>query len=163
MLEVFICFHSEDQAVNVLDTAERWRKTKGAYPTVIQVPKDGFELKRRVLADKLSKSDVYIVCDILCVPAMPKFIETIEKRLDETIGMVGVLDRDATEFEPYPSGIRICRKGVVEKWPTQTTDKYNQEHSAAVKQAGKKVELWPDIIYFTLRPKKFKKSHATIH
>lgn len=162
MIEVFICFHSEDQARMVLDTAERWRKTKGAYPTVIQVPKDGFEIKRRVLADKLAKTDIYIIADILCVPAMPKFIETIEKSFGDKVGMVGLAHKDGMTYA-YPSGIRVCRKGVVDKWPVKNTETYDREHAEAVMMAGKKVEMLPYIKFFYLSQKKFQKQHATIH
>jgi len=149
MIEVMLAFHSEHQATMLLDTAERWRKTKNAYPTIIQVPEEGFELKRRVLAENLAKTDTYILCDILCVPAMPNFIETIEKRFLAE-GMAGLTLVGETEKPLYPTGIRVCRKGVVEKWPQMVTETYDKEHAEAVRRAGKRVEIYPDIVYLHL-------------
>ena len=149
MIEVFLCFHSEDKAIQLLDTAERWRKTKGAYPTIIQVPEEGFEIKRRMLADKLSKDDIYIIADILCVPAMPKFIQTVKQRFIN-LGMAGINYRGFNEPLKYPTGIRVCKKGLVEKWPQQITKTYDKEHAEAIRSTGSRVETWPDVIYFKL-------------
>lgn len=151
--EVFICFHSEDQAVLVLDTAERWRKTKGAYPTIIQCPEKDFEIKRRMLADKLAKTDPYIIADICCVPAMPDFIDTVQKMFGENDGLVGLQDCSPNSFfDGTPDGIRVCRKGIVDKWPKQVTNNYNKEHMQAVSKQGKNVATWPGVLYLRLMP-----------
>lgn len=150
MTEVFITFYDEMQAQVVLDTANRWLKCKDAYPTVVQVPEDGYELKRRVLADKLAKTDPYLLVDASCVPAQPKLIQTILDRF-KRLGMAGLTLRGEFPDESVvPTGIRVCSRGVVKKWPQQTTETYDTEHAEAVRGAGKRVEVWPDVIYFRL-------------
>jgi len=144
MIEVFLAFYDEGQAQLLLDTANRWIKCKDAYPSIIEVPEQDFEIKRRVLADKLAKNNVYILADILCVPAQPAFISAIKERFKPDIGMVGLgfVDR----ISEYPSGVRVCRKGVVSKWPIKTTDNYDKEHANAVIMAGKSIDIWQDIM-----------------
>src|SRR5260370_24355860 len=149
MIEVFLSFLDECQAQLLVDTAERWRKCLDAYPTIIQIPEQGFEIKRRVLADKLAKTDPYIIADILCVPAQPKFIQSISERFKKE-GMVGLGMVGDTDKPKYPTGVRVCRKGIIEKWPTQITEEYDQEHAEAIRSAGKRVEMWPDIFYLCL-------------
>lgn len=149
MIEVFLSFFDEDQAQILLDTAERWRRTKDAYPTIIQVPENNFEIKRRVLADKLAKTDPYIIADILCVPAQPYFISNISERFKKE-GMVGLKLLGCDDDPKYPTGIRVCKKGVIEKWPTQVTEKYDQEHAEAIRNSGFVVQQWPDVLYLRL-------------
>lgn len=154
MIECFITFFDDMQAQLVLDTANRWLKCKDAHPTIIQVPEDGYEVKRRAWADNLAKTDIYLLIDLCCVPAMPQLIQTIESRFKK-LGMAGLTLRDGNpDNNSYPSGVRVCRKGVIEKWPAQVTENYDQEHAEAIRQAGKRVECWPDVIYFQLGSEK---------
>jgi len=156
MIEVFLTFHDEGQAQLLLDTANRWMKCKDAYPSIIEVPEGGFEIKRRVLADKLAKNNVYIIADILCVPAQPAFISAIKELFKSDIGMAGLgrIGIPSASFPnvatPYPVDIRICRKGVISKWPVSSTTTYDFEHAEAIKKAGKKVEMFNNIHYMRL-------------
>lgn len=147
MVEIFLAFHDEGQAQLLLDTANRWLKCKNAYPSIIEVQKQDFEIKRRILADNLAKHDVYILADILCVPAQPAFMSAITERLYDDIGMVGLGLVGVKSKITYPSGVRVCRKGVIDKWPKQLTDDYNKEHAEAIRCTGKRVEVWPDIMF----------------
>lgn len=135
-MEVFIAFHSEDQAIPMLDSAKRWAKCKGALPNIIQVPEHGFEIKRRVLADNLAKEDYYILADMLCVPGDKYLIKHIKKAVKENpdVNLFGLTEKDGngnTYFLTKSSGVRVCKKGVVEKWPQQVTNDYDSEHAHA--------------------------------
>ena len=150
-MEVFIAFYSEDQAVPMLDSAQRWAKCKGASPNVIQVPEKGFEIKRRVLADNLAQEEYYILADMLCVPGEKYLIKQIRRAIKENpdINLFGLTEKSATGEEFYltkGSGVRVCRKGAVEKWPQQITAEYDTEHA----QAARKVKVLSDVFYARL-------------
>jgi hypothetical protein len=55
------------------------------------------------------------------------------------------------EVATLPTGVRICRKGAVEKWLPNQSGTYDKEHVESVKLAGGTVGLCPDIYYKNLR------------
>jgi len=150
-LEVFIAFYSEDQAIPMLDSAQRWAKCKGASPNIIQVPEKGFEIKRRVLADNLAQDTYYILADMLCVPGEKFLIKQIKKAIKENpdINLFGLTEKSATGetfFLTKTSGVRVCKKGAVEKWPQQITPDYDAEHA----QAAGKAKVLSDVYFARL-------------
>ena len=116
-------------------TLNAWEQVEYAFPVnVIQLPEDRFEIKRRVLADEKAEDSHYILADVGCVPEDGRALLGIMGGIKPTDGML--------EFSPA-GAIRVCRKGVVHKWPAQETKDYNKEHALAVKQAGYGVILCP--------------------
>lgn len=165
-MDIFIAFSDEMEAIPVLGTAKKWDNLHGfARPSVIQVPPEGFQIKRRVIADNLAQSDYYLLVDQLCVPGeliLPSasIIDYLKGAISErpNINIFG-FDDSALSFLPckiaggvigcqkgceycdyrrkygvvdgIPTGVRLIRKGCVDKWPPQRTDNYDVEHYEA--------------------------------
>lgn len=147
-MEVFITFKDEDEAIPLHDSVKRWAKCTGASPAIIQVPKEMYEIRRRVLADNLAREDYYILADLLCVPGEKSLIKQIKIKIKENpdINMFGLTPKNgmvSINDYAFPCGVRVCKKGVVEKWPQQVTDNYNKEHA----HAAKKVMVLSDVFY----------------
>lgn len=110
---------------------------------MVQVTTGKYEIQRRVVADKMAKDKFYIIADLGCVPDdEERIIPKIESRITDWDGMVG--------FAPstiIPTGIRVIQKGLVNKWPLIVSATYDREHAEAVKNAHKRVTIWPDISY----------------
>lgn len=105
----------------------------------IQVPQKKYEIIRRVTAENMSAGD-YILCDLGCVPIGEDIVQTAESALrqDEKLGMI--------RFSPE-SAIRICRKGIVEKWPKKESQNYQHEHEMAYLLEGYLAPKWPTLQY----------------
>lgn len=82
----------------------------------------------------------YILCDIGCVPNKDDSVLIAEQALEanEKIGMI--------RFLP-DSEIRVCRKGIVEKWPMNKSGSYQIEHEQAYIMEGYQVPQWPSLQY----------------
>lgn len=111
-------------------TLEAWGKIKGIEPAAIQCEYIKYEFHRRVAAEGLSTSD-YIIVDVGCVPKnskeLARAIRCLYEKNGSPVGMVSSL------------GVKICRKGVVDKWPAKTTPTYELEHRQAYEMKGYKV------------------------
>lgn len=136
-MEVFIFMSSADEMQLVEQTLIAWEPIEYAFPiNVVQVKEHRFEIERRVLADHMAHDSHYVIADIGCVPSEPRALLGIMGGIKSKAGMVGFGDE-------VPSGIRLCRKGVIKRWPAQETDTYDLEHYQAVISAGYEVTKWP--------------------
>lgn len=79
----------------------------------------------------------YILCDLNYGPQDYKLIMTGRSQLlnkRKHIGMVKIED-----------GIRLIRKGAIDKWLSKTTQTYDQEHEESIKLAGWDVITSPSL------------------
>lgn len=156
-MEVFIGFTKDDDFTLLQATLERWDACVNVKLAAIQCDPKKFEIARRVAADNMAKGDYYILADLGYVLEDWKVLEGIEERLgDREEGLIGLENsRGKTclpeEFQ-YPTGVRICRKGAVEKWVPNVSGTYDREHVESVRLAGGSVGLCPDILYKKLEP-----------
>ena len=142
-MEVFLFVSSNDEMKLLEHTMLAWEKIDYAFPVnVVQLPQHRFEIKRRVTADEMAQDSHYVLCDLGCVLEEQRGLLGIMGHIKPQDGMVGFLCPEPY-LRPYPSGIRIIRKGLVKKWPEQITNHYDQEHAAAIKAAGYKVSFCP--------------------
>jgi hypothetical protein len=59
------------------------------------------------------------------------------------------------QLRAAPIGVRIIRKGSVQKWLPKTTESYDQEHAESIRMSAgetwcpgmKAIEIWPDIFF----------------
>lgn len=120
-------------------TLEAWEKVPEAEPVAIQVPRKKYEIIRRVTAENMAKGD-YILCDLGCVPTVDD-VAAISKQYfsqDEKVGMI---------LFGKGSGVRVCRKGIVEKWPKKESLNYQKEHEIAYAIEGYTVLKCPTLSY----------------
>ncbi len=119
-------------------TLDSWEKIEGCTPAAIECQADKYEFFRRRAAEGLAQGD-YILADIGCIPKSQRAIQEAVQMLylenGSTVGMVGV------------HGVRVCRKGVVDKWPARQTNDYDFEHKQAYEMKGYKVVETPHPIY----------------
>ena len=140
-MEVFLFMSMDDEAPLMEHTLYAWESIDYAFPvSLVKVRQHKFEVERRVLADKMANDTHYVLADIGCVPEDGRALLGIMGRIKPTEGMVGFSSADVNGI---PAGIRVCRKGVVQKWPSQISDDYNLEHMHAVKSAGYEVTICP--------------------
>ncbi len=160
-MEVFIGFTKDDDFTLLQATLERWDACANVEVAAIQCDPKKFEIARRVAADNMAKAEFYILADLGCVLDSPEALEGIEERaagMNEAL--IGLAIKQPVTYTPkngpvfharfpdeYPTGVRICRKGAVEKWLPNQSGKYDQEHVESVKLAGGSVGLCPDILY----------------
>lgn len=138
-MEVFIFFSADNDLHLVEHTLEAWEKQVWAEPiNVIQLPKHKFELKRRVLADKMAIDQHYILADLGCIFEDERAIPALVQRLRSTDGLLLLGSQSETS-------IRVCRKGCVTKWPTPRTERYDEEHAQAVRTSNYEVRICQDI------------------
>lgn len=140
-MEVFVSFFSDHEAPAVLKTVEAWEACEKVEPIVVQLKKSKFEIERRIVADNMAKGKWYILADVGCMPTSENIVHLINQRLSADVGMYGFGD-----VYP-PRGVRVCQKGVVQKWLERRTNSYDKEHALSVVGSGKKVESWSDITY----------------
>jgi len=137
-VEIFIAYTKDSLIKDLTNTLEAWDKIPNAEPIAIEVPAKKYEIIRRVTAENMAKGN-YILCDLGCVPNQEDVVERAEKMLqDEKIGML--------KCKPG-GGIRICRKGIVEKWPTYVGGSYDDEHGSAYRLEGYLVSVCPTLAY----------------
>lgn len=146
-MEVFLFVSSEDEMKLLEMTMLAWEQIDYAFPVnVVQLPAYRFELKRRVLADEMAKDSHYVLADLGCVPEESRALLGIVGKMKSSDGLIGFW-RSGTDFDSdkavAPAGIRVCRKGIVQKWPAQNSPRYDEEHAAAVKAVGYQVSIWP--------------------
>lgn len=175
-MEVFIGFTKDDDFTLLQATLERWDACANVQLAAIECDPKKFEIARRVAADNMAKMQYYILADLGCVLEDWKALEGIEERLGEMDeGLIGLATKepftteDAEDAEKaikngasviqsikFPTGVRICRKGAVEKWVPNVSGSYDQEHVESVKLTGGSVWLCPDIFYTRISTAKAK-------
>lgn len=116
-----------------------WSAVEGAEPIAIEVPLKKYEIIRRVTAENMSKGH-YILCDLGCLPDSENIVDIAEEALSQS-DKIGML-----RFSP-DGAVRVCRKGIIEKWPKKETQNYNHEHEMAYLVEGYLVPLWPTLQY----------------
>jgi hypothetical protein len=138
-VEVFIAYKESSLVDDLKNTLEAWEKVPDVQPIAIQAPEKKYEIIRRVTAENISTSD-YILCDLGCVPCEDDPVSIIKQVMagDEKIGMI--------RFSPE-SGVRFCRKGIVEKWPKRESINYQHEHEMAYLLEGYQVPKCPTLSY----------------
>lgn len=140
-MEVFIAFSSDDDAQVLKHTMIAWAECEDCEPVGIQTAPGKYELQRRIVADQMAQEKWYIIADLGCVPESPSLLSDVRSRLADDVAIYGLGTDDP------PSGVRICQKGAVRKWLEKKSNSYDAEHAESAKLAGKRVEIWPDIIY----------------
>ncbi len=151
-MEVFIGFTKDDDFTLLQATLERWDACANVEVAAIQCDPKKFEIARRVAADNMAKAEFYILADLGCVLEDWEALEGIEERLaGMNEALIGIENSRGKTYLPdkchYPTGVRICRKGAVEKWLPKATDTYDKEHVESAGLAGGSVGLCPDILY----------------
>ncbi len=117
---------------------------------------DNFQKERRVVAQKLASSDIYILTDDDCMPIGPDFIarglavmqshpefgilaamNVMNK--NDTMPYTGkFIDEDVWECHAV-GGVRFCRKGIIKEWPELVDPgSYDCQHQEALEKAGYK-------------------------
>lgn len=178
MTDVFVATISQDRIRGFLcaSVMYRWRADANANVTVF-LPNLGFEFgyadfkvatieqenmqrDRRIKADELSNSDIYVVTDDDCMPLGVDFIArgVAVMAAHPEFGVLAALNiRSKTLFDngipPYTGtfidedvwechavgGIRFCRKGIIKEWPPSVTPgSYDCQHQEALDKAGYK-------------------------
>lgn len=155
-MEVFIAFTTDDDFSVLESTLESWAQLVGEENVMpIQCDRRGkFQIDRRVVAEEKSTGPFYILADLGCVMNQEN-LDCLTRRMKlvpDAVGMIGLYPEpmDATAQIENPEGVRICRKGAVQKWLTQTSDDYNAEHVAAM-QMESNVVFWPDVRYIAIK------------
>jgi hypothetical protein len=149
-MEVFVAYTKDDDFNALKQTLEYWGRVPGVEPAMIQFPRAKYEIGRRVAADNLSTDQYYILADLGCILNSEADMKRIEERLkDEDAALIGLSNIAGNILlpDPPPAGVRICRKGAVEKWLPKVTVHYNQEHRDSVRLSQQKVTTWHDIFY----------------
>ncbi|HEX8838471.1 MAG TPA: hypothetical protein VF748_16125 [Candidatus Acidoferrum sp.] len=146
MMEVFVAYTPESSLDELGNTLDAWEKA-GLEPVAIECKKKKFELVRRVTAENLSRAD-YILAELGTEPVEFGFGEIASEYLGghSDVGLVGAWRIGQTQNE-WPNSVVVCRKGIVEKWPTPKTEFYIQEHVEAYRLAGQKALLCRQIHY----------------
>ena len=145
-MEVFLAFCDLNDVPLLEKTADAWEEA-GFEPVGLQIKnRRKFEMFRRIVADEKAEGTEYLLADLGCVIHDPADKEKLV--LGKNVGMAGLKGG----FESLiPCGVRLCSKGAVRKWEPQITDTYDVEHARAIKNAGKKVEVFRDIFYTRLQ------------
>lgn len=138
MLEVFIAY-TKGSNIAELETALNSWDREGLEPVAIECGLKKFEIIRRVTAENLSLGD-YILAEIGVAPVEEDFAARAEKFLAEhpAVGLV--------ELASGPD-VFVCRKKIVDKWPTPRTESYLKEHREAYQLKGFEATLCPQIHY----------------
>lgn len=145
-MEVFIAYTPQTNMAHLEKALEAW-EAAGLEPVAIQCKAKKFEIIRRVTAENMSRAS-YVLADIDCEPMERDFGDLAEKLLDKhaTAGLLGAW-RIGQQARELPNGVVVCRKGVVERWPTPVTAFYIQEHVKAIELAGMTTLLCQQIHY----------------
>jgi hypothetical protein len=143
-LQVFVPFADGDSVHLLGLTLDVW-ELAGCEPAVVELtgkPENRFRAFR-VAADNLAENELYVLADIGCIPAEKTFDVASKVTFDD--GLAGLAFKNRAL--QIPTGVRVCRKGAVSKWPQTRTATYDEEHAEAVKLAGKNVVMLPDVFY----------------
>ena len=139
-MEVFLFVSSEDEMQLLEHSMLAWERIEYAFPVnVVQLPQYQFEIKRRVLADQMAENSYYVLADIGAIPEDGRSLLGVVGKIKASDGLIGFTCGESM----IPSGVRVCRKGVIQKWPAQQSADYNREHADAVRMAGYQVSIWP--------------------
>jgi hypothetical protein len=141
----------------------RWGQEPGIflrYSPCLGVDKVAFQRQRRVDADRLSESDIYVVADDDCLPMRPEpFVEAAVKimRRHEDFAVISVAPtgHDFERWTPEASywkvrhtedvgeevsvgQIRFCRKGAMKEWPPMLpgVPGYDMIHADTLRKYG---------------------------
>src|SRR5690348_10046757 len=129
-MEVFIPWDGKGDAVPFLEKClYGWSDVRFAQPMVIGVVGNKQDIKFRVAADGLAKNDYYILSDVDAIPEETYVISAINKHLAVRPRLGLALIRPVFELG---GRVRVVRKGLIERWPEQTSKQYDREHAEAV-------------------------------
>lgn len=115
-----------------------------------------FQSKRRIMADRYSKRDVYIVADDDCIPYdIEKAVHALRSHAEFAILSLWPSNAEINRWTPEDyevvedldvmehfsvGGIRVCRKGAMMKgWPPQMGKGYDTDHCEALRACGWRV------------------------
>jgi hypothetical protein len=146
-VQCFIAFSSDDEIPLLEKTLEAWAQADNCVPSILQTTPEKHELQRRVMADNIAEGKFYLLADLATAPSCRELIGLIQARLNKTSDNVALIGLSPGWVTELPTGVRICRKGAVEKWPQKQTPTYDHEHVQAVTLAGKRWHLWNDLYY----------------
>lgn len=151
-MEAFIAYWDDEQMQVLAETMNQWSSVDGIEPVAVKCPEAKYELFRRITADNLAEEQFYLLIDLGTAPCENFDLAEIKTRLADEVGMVAFRDPDDPDDEdPYqddlPTGVRVCQKGVIEKWPNKVTSSYDQEHYTAVLKTGKSILRLCDFHY----------------
>lgn len=123
-----------------------------------------FQRTRRMDADKLAPTDIYVLTDDDMLPIGEDFIARGVALMQKYpgFGMLSALPTNAMiqfwnpenhkplvndeVMEHYSvGGLRFCRRGIVKKWPVQNGKGYDADHCAAIRDAGYSVGYMRDV------------------
>ena len=128
-MECFVAYTKFTPVEDLAQTLNAWDRPK-IIPAAIECKPVSFEFDRRVVAEGLATGD-YILADVGCTPKRSKPINIAVKMLYQANGSpVGMV---------VAQGFRVCRKGVIDKWPMKESADYNNEHRLAYELKGYKV------------------------
>jgi len=138
MLEVFIAYTKGSNIEELEATLNSW-DLDGLEPVAIECGLKKFQIIRRVTAENLSHGN-YVLTDLGTAPVEEDFGQRAEKCLADypTVGMVEL----ASGVDVF-----VCRKGIVDKWPTPRTESYMKEHREAYLLKGYETSVCPEIHY----------------
>lgn len=132
-MQAFICFHLHHPFDWLAQTLDEWDKIPGIVPEAMQCPFDNFEVSRRVAVEGVATGD-YILVDIGALPVERHTVSLLRGAMKKKVGMVTASREDGSN---HNVGVRLCRKGVVKRWPSPELGKpYDQQHSEAYKLEG---------------------------
>lgn len=115
-----------------------------------------FQRERRILADRMAISNIYIVTDDDCMPLGTDFIARglAVMEAHPEFGILAAMNYiNAKDTEPYTGkfidddvwechavgGIRFCRKGIIKDWPASVSPgSYDCQHHEGLVAAGYK-------------------------
>ena len=145
-MEVFVAFSKDEQIPILQQTMEAWAECELVEPVGIRASEGKYELMRRITADNMAEGNYYILADLGCVPDDKFSVPALMKRLAISgDGLIG-FSKEGRDLA-YPTGVRICQKGVVARWVPKSTESYDQEHAEAIRLAGKRVTIWENVKY----------------
>ena len=148
-MEAFVAYWDDEQMQVLGETMHQWSQVEGIEPVAIKCPEAKYELFRRITADNLAEGQFYLLLDLGTAPCEDFDLCKIERRLTDEVGMAAFpAHTDPLDEDPRtPTGVRVCQKGVIEKWPNKISSSYDYEHSAAVEKNGKCILRLPDFHY----------------
>jgi hypothetical protein len=142
MLEVFIAYTKGSSVDELEATLDGW-DLDGLEPVAIECGLKKYELIRRVTAEKLSKGH-YVLAEIGFAPVEEDFGARAERFMADHPRAAIVRPIGGTD-------VCICRKGVIDKWPTPRTTSYTKEHREACELKGYEILTCPAIHYHPIK------------
>lgn len=135
-------------------TLEHWAKIPDAEPVMQMVPTKKYELLRCVAVENLAKGD-YVLCEVGCVPNEDDIISRAEKLLQGVVACFWegtVVRRPSSDTKigmlnlSPQNEVRICRKGIVAKWPMYKGGPFAPQQEEAYRLEGY-ATLCPSLSY----------------